>query len=156
MAMKLKGSFTVEATILVPICIFTIVGMFYVAFSIHDMVVIRSNTIIAGIREVNVKENYMSIDTKEVDYDSVYKKTVYVGNKEFFDSQRGSIENRLKNTIISGTLLNQNIEVDNSKNLVSTTYKVNEVEETQHYSGNKSFDRLVKNIIASRWYNNGS
>ncbi len=149
MERRLKASYTVEAAFVIPICIMVMVAIIFLAFKVHDVVVIRSNLIIAGIREGNVRENYMSEETKRIDYESIYKGGVYVGNQDFLDEQMYIIELKLKENVEEALLIRRNVDVGRDSGFLYTKYNIEALEEKQYFSGTKNFERLIKNAIAN-------
>ncbi len=83
---KLKGSFTIEAAVIVPVVMVVIVGMIFIAFLVHDMVT------------MDALNTYMIIE-----------------NANKYNESEDIIKSDLQDRLNSGLIITKNINVETSK-----------------------------------------
>lgn len=111
---SLKGSFTVEATFIIPIILVVILVIIYMAFYLHDYCKIRSD-ITQGISKSHIairqpaNKNFMDID-----YDGIDGKKLFHLLRSNHDEEEVTIEKMILNDLNQGLIISkiEGIETD--------------------------------------------
>lgn len=93
---KLLGSFTVEATFIVPMTIFIILALLFAAIYLYDMAVIQSQTDRVTFQASTIKRQPCDVITGEIDYYAIKDKGILYSFSEGEETEQLYIETESK------------------------------------------------------------
>lgn len=115
--MELKGSYTIEAALLMPLILGTIVILIYMSFFLHDRAVLREGAIILANRYSNeqhlsndvIKQRLMEVSDEVINQKVIITKNIYtqitVKDKEIIVASSGEFQ--FPNMYIVGSIVNR-------------------------------------------------
>jgi len=71
-----KGSFTVEAALLMPVITFMIISLIYLGFYLHDKAVTKFAANYMAVRIGQLYANELDINTSQIDYDKLLNRNI--------------------------------------------------------------------------------
>jgi len=94
---KLKASFTVENSFIMPLFIIIIVLLLYVCFYIHDIVILKNSALKLAIRAESCEEDWQRAELRQEGIDYIKQKTICTQNTNVI------IENNKENIKVTCT-----------------------------------------------------
>jgi len=77
---KLKASYTVENSFIMPLFIIIIVLLLYVCFYIHDVVILKNSALKLAIRAESCEEDWQRAELRQEGIDYIKEKTICTQN----------------------------------------------------------------------------
>lgn len=78
--MKMRASYTVENSFIMPMFIIVIVLLLYVCFYIHDAVILKSSALKLAIRAESYEEDWQIAELRQEGIDYIREKTICTQN----------------------------------------------------------------------------
>jgi len=120
---RLKASYTVENSFIMPLFIIIIVLLLYVCFYIHDAVILKNSALKLAIRAERSEEDWQRAELRQEGIDYIREKTICTKNiNVIIDNNKGNIKVSCTGYFSSALkwmnqtgLLNQSATVNKSK-----------------------------------------
>lgn len=113
---KVKGSYTVEAALILPLIFFIIIGLIYLGFYVHDSVKIQSIIDETLIKARNLVQRDADISTGTVDYEAYLNRNLLYPYFSDFKDKESEIKTYMLDRLNSGLFIakpkNINIKVE--------------------------------------------
>lgn len=108
----LLGSFTVEATFIVPLTAFIILALLLAAVYLYDTAVIQSQSDLVTFQASTIKRQPCNVITGEIDYYAIKEKGILYSFAEEEENEQYYIETELKNQIDQKSLFVQLLSIE--------------------------------------------
>ena len=120
---RLKASYTVENSFIMPLFIIIIVLLLYVCFYIHDAVILKNSALKLAIRAERSEEDWQRAELRQEGIDYIREKTIFTKNiNVIIENNKGNIKVSCTGYFSSALkwmnqtgLLNQSATVNKSK-----------------------------------------
>ena len=120
---RLKASYTVENSFIMPLFIIIIVLLLYVCFYIHDAVILKNSALKLAIRVERIEEDWQRAELRQEGIDYIREKTIFTKNiNVIIENNKGNIKVSCTGYFSSALkwmnqtgLLNQSATVNKSK-----------------------------------------
>jgi len=120
---RLKASYTVENSFIMPLFIIVIVLLLYVCFYIHDAVILKNSALKLAIRAERSEEDWQRAELRQEGIDYIREKTIFTKNiNVIIENNKGNIKVSCTGYFSSALkwmnqtgLLNQSATVNKSK-----------------------------------------
>ena len=90
---RLKASYTVENSFIMPLFIIIIVLLLYVCFYIHDAVILKNSALKLAIRAERSEEDWQRAELRQEGIDYIREKTIFTKNiNVIIENNKGNIK----------------------------------------------------------------
>ncbi|WP_185257484.1 pilus assembly protein [Anaerocolumna chitinilytica] len=126
MRRKLKGSYTLEAAILIPLILYIIIALIYTSFLLHDRGVIEGAVHLLVLNGERAAFKNMDTVTSEINYDHYIEEGIFHLLNDREDeaaSMKNLLKNNLSKKVILADISDINVGIGKKEITVNVNYK---------------------------------
>jgi len=124
-----KGSFTVEAALLMPIIIFMIISLIYLGFYLHDKAVTKFAANYMAVKICQIYANELEISTSQINYDKLLDRNILSDLNVDIDAGLQEVYDHISHMLSMRLIISDpgNVTCDYAYNQLLQCFEVNTV-----------------------------
>lgn len=122
---KIRGSYTLEAAILIPLILYIITALLYICFLLHDKAAVEGEVHLTVLNGEKVASRNMDPATAQINYDSYIEEGIFhplYNKQEEAALMESLLESKIKNSMIFADIYEVSVEMGQGDITVSVRY----------------------------------